>query len=155
MVEPFIEHPGGEFDTAVDAMADAIRRLRELPQGSNWITFCAQGMGSRVDSYHFAEIAWRDDNLRLDQPLDADEIAQQAGVPPSSFSKQGDMYSIHQATPREAAQVLDTIFRHHMGIRPHTGEGNDYAVGAEWESSEPPATAKSSPPPRRPWWRFW
>jgi hypothetical protein len=35
-------------------------------------------------------------------------------------------------TPKQAGRVLDTIFRDYLGIRPHTGEGNDYAVGAEW-----------------------
>jgi hypothetical protein len=40
-------------------MADAIKRLRALPEWDNWITFHAQGMGSRVDSYHFAAIRMR------------------------------------------------------------------------------------------------
>ena len=29
---------------------------------------------------------------------------------------------------------MDVIFRQYMGIRPHTGEGDDYAFGAEWEA---------------------
>src|SRR5437868_12622246 len=57
--EPFLEHPTGEFKTAVDAMANAIERLRALPQWKDWITFSAQGMGSRTDSYHSAEIQMR------------------------------------------------------------------------------------------------
>jgi hypothetical protein len=36
------------------------------------------------------------------------------------------------ATPAEAAAILDAIFRYHLGITPFPGEGNDYAVGAEW-----------------------
>jgi hypothetical protein len=51
MDRPFMEHPSGDFETAVDAMADAIKRLRALPEWDKWITFHAQGMGSRVDSY--------------------------------------------------------------------------------------------------------
>jgi ABC-type phosphonate transport system ATPase subunit len=29
--DPFMEHPTGGFDSAVAAMEDAVRRLRELP----------------------------------------------------------------------------------------------------------------------------
>ena len=32
----------------------------------------------------------------------------------------------------EAARVMNTIFRHFLGIRPHIDEGDDYAIGAEW-----------------------
>ena len=42
---PFMEHPSGDFETAVDATADAIKRLRALPEWRNWITFCAQRYG--------------------------------------------------------------------------------------------------------------
>src|ERR1700723_125684 len=49
MDRPFMEHPSGEFETAVDAMADAIKRLRALPSWEKWINFNAQGMGHRVD----------------------------------------------------------------------------------------------------------
>ncbi len=59
MDRPFMEHPSGEFETAVDAMADAIKRLRALPEWDKWITFHAQGMGPRVDTYHFAAIRMR------------------------------------------------------------------------------------------------
>src|SRR5205823_4339713 len=40
--KPFMEHPSGDFETAVDAMADTIKRLRALPKSSDWITFSAQ-----------------------------------------------------------------------------------------------------------------
>jgi len=33
---------------------------------------------------------------------------------------------------REAAQILDAIFRHVLEIRPFDDQDNDYAVGAEW-----------------------
>src|SRR4051794_3769128 len=59
MEQPFMEHPSGDFETAVDAMADAIKRLRGLPEWDEWITFHAQGMGGRLDSYHFAAIRMR------------------------------------------------------------------------------------------------
>jgi hypothetical protein len=131
---PFMEHPTGEFDTAVDAMADAIKRLRALPEWKDWITFSAQGMGDRVDSYHFAEIRIKKDELKFENPIDIDIalITKRAGVPPSCLTKEGDVYSIARATPAQAARIMDVIFRQYLGIRPHTGEGDDYAVGAEW-----------------------
>ena len=41
-------------------------------------------------------------------------------------------YSVGKATPIQAARIMDVIFRQYMGIRPHTGEGDGYAIGAEW-----------------------
>ena len=42
MKQPFMEHPGEEdFFGPVEAMADAIARLRALPQWDRWITFLA------------------------------------------------------------------------------------------------------------------
>jgi hypothetical protein len=131
---PFMEHPSGDFDTAIDAMADAIKRLRELPEWKNWITFSAQGMGGRVDSYHFAEIQIKQDEFKLQKPVEVDIelVTKRAGVPESCLSKNGDVYSIAKATPVQAARIMDVIFRQYLGIRPHTGEGDDYAIGAEW-----------------------
>jgi hypothetical protein len=144
MDRPFMEHPSGEFETAVDAMADAIKRLRGLPEWDKWITFEAQGMGPRVDTYHFAAIrmrhgdimfmlqtntlAWTERKLELD----ISAVTMQAGVPESCLSKTESGYSVAKATPIQAARIMDAIFRQYLGIRPHTGEGNDYAIGAEW-----------------------
>jgi hypothetical protein len=93
---PFMKHPSGGLDTAIDAMADAIKRLRALPEWNEWITFSAQGMGGRVDSYHFAEIRMRQDELKLERPVDVDIdlVTKRAGVPQSCFSKKGEAYSI-------------------------------------------------------------
>jgi len=131
---PFMEHPTGDFETAVDAMADAIKRLRELPEWDKWITFHAQGMGGRVDSYHFAAIRMRQGEIAFDKPLDVDvqKVTKQAGVPQPCISKTDVGYSLIEATPIQAARVMDVIFRQYLGIRPHTGEGDDYAIGAEW-----------------------
>lgn len=141
---PFMSHPSGDFDTAVDAMADAIKCLRALPKWDKWITFCAQGMGSRVDTYHFAGIkmrqgeikfmvqtntlAWAEKTLELDIPM----VTKRANVPESCLTKSEAGYSLAQATPIQAARIMDVIFRQYMGIRPHTGEGDGYAIGAEW-----------------------
>jgi hypothetical protein len=129
---PFMEHPTGQFKTAIDAMADAIGRLRALPEWNEWITFCAQGMGHDEDSEHHAEIRLRQDELQLDEPLDAALVIRSAGVPGSCLTLTGERYSIASASPREAARVLDAIFRNCLGIHPHADEGDDYAVGAEW-----------------------
>ena len=130
---PFMEHPTGEFNSAVDAMVDAIKRLRALPEWNEWITFCAQGAGQDEDSDHLAEIRMRKDELRLDEPIDGDSVIRHAGVPPSSLTRTGENnYSIANASPADAARIMDAIFRHHLGIRPHADEGDDYAIGAEW-----------------------
>src|SRR5262245_34083647 len=86
---PFLEHPSGEFETAADAIADAIKRLRALPEWDNWITFTAQGKGEGVGSCHFAEIRMREDELKLPTPMDIDiELTtKRAGVPASCLSK--------------------------------------------------------------------
>jgi hypothetical protein len=141
---PFVEHPSGDFETAVDAMADAIKRLRALPEWDNWITFHAQGMGGRVDSYHFAAIRMRQGDITFmlqtstlawtERKLDVDiqAVTKRAGVPESCLSKTERGYSVAKATPIQAARIMDVIFRQYLGIRPRTGEGDDYAIGAEW-----------------------
>src|SRR3954471_17558302 len=98
MTTPFMEHPSGEFESAVDAMADAIKRLRALPQWNDWITFCAQGMGPREDTYHMAEIRMRRDELELDEPLDVKAITKLAGVSESALRSYGANYSVQQAS---------------------------------------------------------
>lgn len=129
-----MEHPTGDFDTAVAAMADAIKRLRALPASEEWITFHAQGSGGRVDSYHFAAIRMRKGELAFEKPLDVDipRVIKQAGVPEFCLSKTDGGYSIAKASPIQAAQIMDVIFRQYLGIRPHADEGDDYAIGAEW-----------------------
>jgi hypothetical protein len=129
---PFMEHPTGEFSSAVDAMADAIKRLRALPEWNDWITFCAQGMGHDEDSEHHAEIRLRRDLLELEEPLDVESITRHANVPSTILTRTGPDHSIASASPAEAARVMDAIFRHSLGIRPHADEGDDYAIGAEW-----------------------
>ena len=60
-------------------------------------------------------------------------IRRRCGVAPSaSLVADGAQYSVAAASPREVAQILDAIFRHHFGLRPFADEGVDYAVGAEW-----------------------
>ena len=127
-----MEHPTGDFKSAVDAMADAIKRLRALPEWNDWITFCAQGMGHDEDSDHLAEIRMRRDEIDAGVSFDPESVTRHAGVPQSSLVPAGANYSLASASPADAARVLDAIFRHSLGIRPHADEDDDYAIGAEW-----------------------
>ena len=130
---PFMEHPTGDFDSAVAAMEDAVRRLRELRSWEQWITFSAQGEGGRPDSYEFAEVRMLCDKLDVgERPLDVPRIVQAARTGASALAADGTYCSLAAASPREVAQILDAIFRHHFGIRPFADEDDDYAVGAEW-----------------------
>src|ERR1051325_6439911 len=130
--KPFMEHPTGEHLSAVDAMEAAIFRLRALPEWTQWITFSAQGEGNSPDRFHFAEIRLLSDVLETDVSLNVAQVTAQAKVNRGALTEAGkSRYSIAGASPREAAQILDALFRHQLGIRPFADEGNDYAVGAE------------------------
>jgi len=128
-----MEHPTGDFDSAVEAMEDAVRRLRELRSWERWITFGAQGEGQGSESYEFAEVRMLGDRLDVgDRPLEIPRVVQAARTGAASLVADGAHYSVAAATPREVAQILDAIFRHHFGLRPFADEDDDYAVGAEW-----------------------
>jgi hypothetical protein len=131
---PFMEHPTGKFPSAIDAMEDAVTRLRRPPDWDRWITFSGQGQGGRVDSYEFFEVRMLGDKLDVgDQPLDLARIVQAARVKESSLTAADAHYSVATASPREVAQILDAIFRNHFGLRLHDDRTqDDYAVGAEW-----------------------
>ncbi len=130
---PFMEHPTGDFDSAMAAMEDAVRRLCALRSWEQWIIFSAQGEGGEPESYEFAEIRMLRDKLDAgERPLDIPQIVQAARTGASSLVTAGAHYSVAAASPREVAQILDAIFRHHFSIRPFADEGDDYAVGAEW-----------------------
>ena len=128
-----MEHPTGNFDSAVEAMEDAVRRLRQLPNWKQWITFGAQGEGHGPGAYEFAEVRMLGDRLDVgDKPLDIPSVIQAARTGASSLVADGANYSVAAASPREVAQILDAIFRHHFGLRSFADESDDYAVGAEW-----------------------
>jgi hypothetical protein len=127
-----MEHPTGEFATAVRAMADAIQRLRILPEWNEWITFCAQGAGPHEDSYHLGEIRMRRESIDPGSPIDTELIAKAAQVQMSNIVEGEGIYELSDTTPLEAARILDAIFRNHLKIRPFADEGDDYAIGAEW-----------------------
>jgi hypothetical protein len=130
--EPFMEHPTGAFPTAIDAMKDAVVRLRALPSWDQWITFCAQGQGNTPESVQIAEVRMKSDRLDIGNvSIDPKEICRLAEVR-ASISVTNEQYIVSTAEPGEVAQILDAIFRHHFKIRPFPDEDDDYAVGAEW-----------------------
>jgi hypothetical protein len=131
--KPFMEHPTGDFDNAIAAMEDAVRRLRGLTKWKEWITFGAQGEGQSPDGCEFVEVRMLGDRLDVgDRPLDVPRVIQAAGTGASSLVAEGAQYSVAAASPQEVARILDAIFRHHFGLRPFPDEDDDYAVGAEW-----------------------
>jgi hypothetical protein len=130
--KPFMEHPTGQFATAVDAMANAIQRLRLIPEWNSWITFCAQGAGQHENSYHLAEIRMRRESINPGILIDVDLVARAAQVEKSCIVRTDHLYELLGTTPLEVARIFDAIFRGHHGIRPHVDEGDDYAIGAEW-----------------------
>jgi len=67
-----------------------------------------------------------------DKPLDLARMVQAARTSQSSLVADGAHYSVGAASPREVAQILDAIFRHHFGLRPFADEDDHHAVGAEW-----------------------
>ena len=103
-IAPFMEHPAGDFKSAVDAMADAIKRLRAFPEWNDWITFRAQGMGHDGDSEQHAEIRMRRDELQLDESIDAESVTRHAGVPQSRLTEVAELL-VGQALPPEAAHT--------------------------------------------------
>lgn len=114
-------------------MEAAVQRLRDLPSWEQWITFCAQGEGGKPDSYQFAEIRMLGDKINVgNKPLDIARMIHASRTSASSLVAEGAHYSVAAASPREAAQLFDAIFRHHFGLRPFADENDDYAVGAEW-----------------------
>lgn len=130
---PFMEHPTGQYANAVDAMEAAIIRLRNLSQWTEWITFCAQGEGESLNSIRCAEVRLLSDVLEAGTPINIAQVTALAHVNRETLTEAGrTRYSIATATPREAAQILDALFRHQLGVRPFADEGDDYAVGAEW-----------------------
>lgn len=72
------------------------------------------------------------DELELKALVDVDLITRRADVQSMCLVERGGHYVLSGTSPIQAARILDAIFRTCMGIRPHTGEGDDYAIGAEW-----------------------
>lgn len=131
---PFMEHPTGEFPNAVAAMTSAIERLRSLDTWGQWITFSAQGAGTRPESYHIVDIRMLGDVIDLgNNPIDV-RVLKDTELEVSGLNielRHDGTIRIPNADPFQLASVLDRLFCSQLGIRPFEGE-SDYAVGAEW-----------------------
>ena len=75
--EPFMEHPTGQYGSALEAMEAAISRLRALPEWNRWITFCAQGEGESPEGVHFAEVRLLSDILETGVSIDLAEFSKE------------------------------------------------------------------------------
>ncbi|NUQ63112.1 MAG: ankyrin repeat domain-containing protein [Pirellulales bacterium] len=131
--EPFMEHPSGEFATTVDAMTDAIKRLRKLKPWDKWITFSASGQGSRPDTYHIVDVLVHGQSVNIgDESVDLDAVLSRAGLSRSKLqdSHEKGIIELRHTTPVQFAKFLDSLF-YHFGVRPFEDE-DDYAVGVEW-----------------------
>lgn len=108
-------------------MTVAVARLRQLRDWDRWITFSAQGQGDQSESYHFAEPKVLGDKIDAGKVvLDTDK----AGVEVSRSPEHHIV--LRRFHPRQVAPFMDALIRGQMGIRPHDGEGDDYAVGTRW-----------------------
>ena len=134
--KPFMEHPTGDFKTAVDAIANAVKRLRALQHWKDWITFTAQGAGSRPDSIRSAEIRLRKEELRLQKGIEIDpvKVTQWAGVNKSWLSKAHGIYSLAKATPIQAARIMDVIFRKYLECVPILAKAMTMRLGLSGKS---------------------
>lgn len=134
--EPFMEHPTGEFSTALEAITSAFTRLESCDMANRWIVFSGQGQGSHSEAYFIADVRY------LDRTFDVGEasvnfvaVLSQAGIDPSLVGFEqlaGGSVKLANAKLRELALFLNSLFTSQLGVRPFDGE-DDYAVGAEWE----------------------
>ena len=132
---PFLEHPTGAFDSALQAITDAMERLESMEVGDRWITFSGQGQGHTSDAYNVEDVPFRRGTFDLKgQTLDLVSLCELASLDRSKIAihtDTEDRITLENATPDELARFLDAVFRGHFGIKPFDGE-DDYAVGAEW-----------------------
>lgn len=131
---PFFEYPDGEHATATDAMSAAIERLlRE--EAREWISVCAQGMGTREDSHHTAEVRLlgRTIDVASHEVNEAHVMHQaDADLQGVSVERDGSKITLAEARPRQIAVFLDVMFRTQLQIRGWPDQDDDYAVGFEW-----------------------
>jgi len=132
---PFMEHPTGEFDTALQAIRTAMQRLDQMDMGDRWIDFCGQGQGAtqeltQIESVPFNGRTFDLSGQTVDLPLILDSSGlSHAGV--KVVTSPDGKITVPDATPEQLARFLDALFQKHFGIKPFEDEG-DYSVGAEW-----------------------
>lgn len=130
-----MEHPTGEFDTSLQAIASAMQRLDKIDMNDRWITFSGQGQGSSTDSYQIEYVKFKNKTFDLtEQAVDLQAIMASIGFDHENIkveiSSEGKI-TLPDFNPEQLAQLLDAIFQQRFAIKPFEGE-QDYAVGAEW-----------------------
>src|SRR5262245_34781811 len=132
--EPFMEFPNGEYANQFEALEDAIKRLRALPNWDQWITFCAQGENpARPDTIKFVDLRLYGDQLSAgDYPPDVEKMSSVIGTDGASCIATGRHFSVGSTSTRDLAQQFDAIFRSHFPIPPGAEPVEQYSVGAEW-----------------------
>jgi hypothetical protein len=132
---PFMEHPTGEFKSALAAIASAMSRLERIGNIDKWITFSGQGQGHRPDSYQIENVPYRRHTFDLrGQSVDLDAVTKFAGLNKANVVVERDSegrITLPNASAEDLARFLDSLFRIHFGIKFFEGE-DDYATGAEW-----------------------
>jgi hypothetical protein len=136
--EPFMEHPTGEFSSAVEAMAAAIERLRALERWERWMCFDGQGQGSNEDAIRSVEVRLQGEEIEVGPgDIDLAEVFRVGGLKPNEVEVQTvdstrGLLRVRGATPVQVARLLDGLFRGLLGVQPFDDDEGDYAVGAEW-----------------------
>jgi hypothetical protein len=132
--ELFMEYPSDDYESSLQAMTSAFKRLKTGGLSDRWIIFGAQGRGHDEDSDQSEEVRVRDCTFDLrGQKLEVQDLLRfgelqgqvQVQVDPEGLT------TLPGATPEQLARFLDAVFRKHFGIHSHEGQ-HDYAVGAEW-----------------------
>lgn len=132
--EPFLEHPTGEFETALEAIQSAMTRLDAIDMAGSWITFSGQGQGHRPDSYYVVDVEYMDRKFNIGpEPVDLARLLKVSGLDRADLEVHATpdgVIEMSDADARQRAIFLDALFQQ-RGVKPFDGE-DDYAVGAEW-----------------------
>ncbi len=128
--EPFMEHPTGEFDTALQAIHSAMQRLSQIDMGDRWITFCGQCQGATPELIKDVSIPFCGCTFDLSEiSINVEQLLDSAGV---AFEKNPNNFiSLPHASSEELAKLLDAVLQQALAFKPNDDE-EDYAVGAEW-----------------------
>ena len=134
---PFMEHPTGENESALEAMQEAMRQLDSIDMQGRWITFSGQGQGYSPDSYHVVDIDYSDSQFNVGKiSIDLDRLLESIGLKSDGrniFISADGILHMNKVDAHNRALFLDALFKE-LGVKPFD-ENDDYAVGAEWLSA--------------------
>jgi len=132
---PLVEHPGGGFGTALDAIRGAMGKLDRMDAGGRWVVFSGQGQGHNEGTFQIEDVPFLGRTFDLKgEKVDLTEMARFAELDEIRIGMDvapDGKVTLQDATLEQLARFLDAIFRKHFRIQPFEGE-NDYAVSVEW-----------------------